>query len=70
MMASRGMGAIAPSKMPKGKTITRKDDPNKVEMYAKGGLTAKYMSFDAKGKPAGMKKVQKACGGGYMKGKK
>ena len=37
MMASRGMGAISPSKMPKGKTITRKDDPNKVEMYAKGG---------------------------------
>lgn len=36
-MASRGMGDINPSKMPKGKTITRKDDPNKVEMYAKGG---------------------------------
>ena len=31
------MGAIAPSKMPKGKTITRKDDPNKVEVFAKGG---------------------------------
>ena len=37
MMASRGMGDIAPSKMPKAKTITRKDDPNKVEMYADGG---------------------------------
>ena len=37
MIASRGMGAINPSKMPKGKTITRKDDPNKVEMYAEGG---------------------------------
>jgi len=37
MLASRGMGAINPSKMPKGKTITRKDDPNKVEMYAAGG---------------------------------
>jgi len=37
MMASRGMGAMAPSKMPKGKTIKRKDDPNKVEMYADGG---------------------------------
>jgi hypothetical protein len=23
--------------MPKGKTITRKDDPNEVKMYAKGG---------------------------------
>lgn len=31
------MGAMAPSKMPKAKTITRKDDPNKVEMYAEGG---------------------------------
>lgn len=37
MMASRGMGAIASSKMPKAKTITRKDDPNKVTMYAEGG---------------------------------
>lgn len=37
MRASRGIGAIAPSKMPKAKTITRKDDPNKVELYAKGG---------------------------------
>ena len=26
-----------PSKMPKAKTIIRKDDPNKVKMYAKGG---------------------------------
>ena len=31
------MGIINPSKMPKAKTITRKDDPNKVKMYAKGG---------------------------------
>ena len=37
MRASRGMGAINPSKMPKAKTITRKDDPNKVKMYAEGG---------------------------------
>ncbi len=37
MIASRGMGNINPSKMPKGKTITRKDDPNKVEVYAAGG---------------------------------
>ena len=66
MMASRGMGAISPSKMPKGKTITRKDDPNKVEMYAKGGLTAKYMKFSDKGKPMGMAKVQKAKSGGKM----
>lgn len=31
------MGAISPSKMPKAKTIVRKDDPNDVTMYAKGG---------------------------------
>jgi len=37
MMASRGMGAIAPSKMPKKREITRKDDPNTVDMYAAGG---------------------------------
>lgn len=37
MMASRGMGAIRPSKMPKKKVIERKDDPNEVDMYAEGG---------------------------------
>ena len=37
MRASRGMGAIAPSKMPKGRTIHRTDNPNDVEVYAKGG---------------------------------
>ena len=37
MRPSRGMGVINPSKMPKGKTITRKDDPNEVKMYAAGG---------------------------------
>ena len=37
MMPSRGMGAIRPSKMPKAKTITRKDDPNKVTMFKSGG---------------------------------
>ena len=37
MMASRGMGAVSPSKMPKGKKVTRKDNPNEVEMYADGG---------------------------------
>jgi hypothetical protein len=31
------MGIINPSKMPTAKTITRKDDPNEVKMYAKGG---------------------------------
>jgi len=39
MMSSRGMGAMNPKKMPGKKTITRKDDPNKVAMYAEGGKT-------------------------------
>ena len=37
MIASRGMGDIMSSKMPKGKKIVRKDNPNDVEMYKKGG---------------------------------
>jgi hypothetical protein len=31
------MGDINPSKMPGKKTIKRKDDPNKVDLYAEGG---------------------------------
>jgi hypothetical protein len=42
MRASRGMGDIAPSKMPKGKKIIRKDDPNAVEMYKKGGVAKSF----------------------------
>jgi len=37
MRPCRGMGIMNPSKMPKAKTITRKDDPNKVTMFAEGG---------------------------------
>ena len=37
MRASRGMGAINPSKMPKAKTIVRKDKPQFVKEYKKGG---------------------------------
>ena len=48
MMASRGMGDISPSKMPKGKKITRKDDPNTVDMYAEGGKVGLYANINAK----------------------
>lgn len=37
MRPSRGMGAVAPSKMPKAKTIVRKDKPQFVKEYKKGG---------------------------------
>ena len=36
MMASRGMGAIAPSKMPSGKKTPRRDDTDFTQ-YAEGG---------------------------------
>jgi hypothetical protein len=39
MMPSRGMGDINPSKMPKAKTITRKDDPNKVKVSKPGQVS-------------------------------
>lgn len=38
MMASRGMGAINPSKMPKAKTARRKDG-DEFEVYSEGGST-------------------------------
>ena len=37
MRPSRGMGAINPSKMPGKRVIKRKDNPDEVDMYAKGG---------------------------------
>ena len=38
MMSSRGMGAISPSKMPKGKRTARRDDTDFTQ-YAEGGET-------------------------------
>ena len=37
MRASRGMGCINPSKMPKAKTVKRKDNPQDVTMFKEGG---------------------------------
>jgi hypothetical protein len=50
MRPSRGMGAIAPSKMPGKKIIHRKDNPNDVEMYAAGGKIGLYDNIHAKRK--------------------
>lgn len=41
MRPSRGMGGMKPTKMGQKKTITRKDDPNKVSVYACGGKVKK-----------------------------
>jgi len=47
MMASRGMGAIAPSKMPKGVRKARRDDTDFTE-YAKGGKVGLYENIHRK----------------------
>jgi hypothetical protein len=44
------MGDINPSKMPKAKTIRRKDNPNDVTMYAEGGKIGLYANINAKRK--------------------
>jgi len=48
MRASRGMGDIAPSKMPKGKMVVRKDNPNDVEVYKEGGKVGLYENIHKK----------------------
>ncbi len=55
MRSSRGMGAINPSKMPKTKKITRKDNPDVVDMYAEGGKTSSVNKAGNYTKP-GMRK--------------
>jgi hypothetical protein len=37
MMPSRGMGAVTPSKMPKGRTVVKRDGCKPVKLYRKGG---------------------------------
>ena len=49
MMASRGMGDIAPSKMPKGVKKARRDDTDFTQ-YAAGGKVGLYANINAKRK--------------------
>jgi hypothetical protein len=49
------MGAVAPSKMPKAKTIKRKDNPQDVTMYAEGGEVSRVNEAGNYTKP-GMRK--------------
>ena len=49
MMSSRGMGAIRPSKMPKGKKTARRDDTDFTQ-YAEGGKVGLYAKINAKRK--------------------
>ena len=47
MMASRGMGDIAPSKMPTGVRKARRDDTDFTQ-YAEGGKVGLYANINAK----------------------
>ena len=47
MMASRGMGAMMPSKMPGGKKKARRDDTDFTQ-YAEGGKVGLYANIHAK----------------------
>lgn len=49
MMASRGMGAISPSKMPSAKRKQRRDNTDFAE-YAEGGEVGLYANINAKRK--------------------
>jgi len=49
MMASRGMGAVLPSKMPGGKKKARRDDTDFTQ-YAEGGPVGLYANINAKKK--------------------
>jgi hypothetical protein len=59
MMSSRGMGAIAPSKMPKGVRKARRDDTDFTE-YAEGGEVWSKPRPDSLGAPQKLSPAKKA----------
>jgi hypothetical protein len=54
------MGVVAPSKMPKAKTIVRKDNPDDVTMYKKGGEVWDKPRPKGLGKPKKMSAAKKS----------
>jgi hypothetical protein len=50
MMASRGMGAVSASKMPKPKVVKKGDGDYPVDVYAEGGKVGLYANINAKRK--------------------
>ena len=61
MMSSRGMGAIAPSKMPK---VKKRRDSTDFDQYAEGGPAGLYANIHAKQKriAAGSKEKMRRAG--------
>ena len=60
MIASRGMGAVNPSKIPRKKIIQRQDNPDAVEFYAKGGQVWDKPRPKDLGKPKKLSSAKKA----------
>lgn len=59
MLASRGMGAISPSKMPQGKRKARRDNTDFTQ-YAEGGEVWNQPRPENFGAPKAMKPAKKA----------
>ena len=59
MMASRGMGAISPSKMPGGKKKARRDDTDFTQ-YKKGGEVWDQPRPEGLGKPKKLSPAKKS----------
>ena len=59
MMASRGMGAISPSKMPNGKRKARRDDTDFTQ-YAEGGEVWSKPRPENLGEPKKLSSAKKA----------
>ena len=59
MLASRGMGAISPSKMPSGKKTARRDDTDFTQ-YAEGGEVWSKPRPSSLGEPKKMSSKKKA----------
>jgi len=55
MMPSKGMGAMAPSKMPKPKQRSR-NDRTQFDVYSEGGMTGKKWVQSAIKKPGALRK--------------
>lgn len=68
MRLSRGMGDINPSKMPKARTVRRKDNPNDVTMYAKGSRVNEAGNYTKPGMRKSMFNSIKAGGKGGAPG--
>ena len=60
-MASRGMGAINPDKMPSKKTIRRKDNPDDVSLYKEGGEVWDKPRPKGLGKPKHLSSAKKSA---------